>query len=101
VQADYEGNASAIDVSGHLDLCGPDLVEGWIFWASQPNTRLPLDVLIEGKLLGHCDASARTQSEEPVAGATGGRGASQRQQLPPRFLRVQHCESANWTTGGP
>jgi hypothetical protein len=51
VQADYEGNASAIDVSGHLDLCGPDLVEGWIFWASQPNTRLPLDVLIEGKLL--------------------------------------------------
>jgi len=46
-----------VDVVGHVDLCGPDLVEGWIFWGSQPNRKLQLEVIIGGELIGLCEAS--------------------------------------------
>ena len=55
MQSRYD--ALAIDVAGHLDLCGPELVEGWMFWASHPNARFSLDVLIDGKQLGQCEAN--------------------------------------------
>jgi hypothetical protein len=46
-----------VDVVGHLDLCGPNLAEGWIFWCSQPERKLQLEIIIAGELLGLCDAN--------------------------------------------
>jgi hypothetical protein len=45
-----------VDVTGHLDLCGPELIEGWIFWRSNPDHRLQLQVFLEERLLGGCTA---------------------------------------------
>jgi hypothetical protein len=45
-----------VDVSGHLDLCGPKLVEGWILDAQNPKRRIHLQVFAEDVLLGECIA---------------------------------------------
>ena len=57
VLADVQTLTSFLDVVGHIDLCGPDLVEGWVFWGSQPDQKLQLEVIIGGELLGRCDAN--------------------------------------------
>lgn len=45
-----------MDVTGHLDLCGPELVEGWIIWLSQPQRKMRLQVFLGDQLLGECVA---------------------------------------------
>ena len=47
----------AFDVAGHLDLCGPSLIEGWVLWPSRPEVRFNLEVFADGRLLGQCEAS--------------------------------------------
>jgi hypothetical protein len=49
VKGDY------VNISGHLDLCGPDLVEGWIHCPGTEE-KPHLQVFIEGMLLGECIA---------------------------------------------
>jgi len=41
-------------ISGHVDLCGPDLIEGWLYcdaWDGQP---IKLQVFVGSDLLGEC-----------------------------------------------
>ena len=45
-----------MDVVGHLDLCGPGLVEGWIYSAQQSTSKIRLQVFIDGILQGECVA---------------------------------------------
>ncbi|MCW3473866.1 hypothetical protein [Limobrevibacterium gyesilva] len=45
-----------MDVTGHLDLCGPELVEGWIFWHREPARKLELQVFMDNQLVGACMA---------------------------------------------
>lgn len=45
-----------VEFAGHLDLCGPKLVEGWVFSAPDPARKIRLQVFVEGKLLGECVA---------------------------------------------
>jgi hypothetical protein len=45
-----------VDVVGHLDLCGPNLVEGWIYSAQQSTGKIRLQVFLDGILQGECVA---------------------------------------------
>ncbi len=45
-----------MDVTGHLDLCGPALVEGWVYWSHEPGRKMKLQVFIDDVLLGECVA---------------------------------------------
>jgi hypothetical protein len=45
-----------LDIAGHLDLCGPRLVEGWIFSSRDPARKIRLQVFMDGNLLGECVA---------------------------------------------
>jgi len=57
VSADVQLHTPSVDIVGHVDLCGRDLVEGWVFWRSQPDRKLQLDIVIAGELLGQCNAN--------------------------------------------
>jgi len=50
------GRTLCLDVTGHLDLCGPDLVEGWIYWGSELKEKLQLEIFIDAVLIGRCEA---------------------------------------------
>jgi hypothetical protein len=43
-------------VDGHLDLCGPNLVEGWIYGGGEPANKIRLQVFLDGMLQGECVA---------------------------------------------
>jgi hypothetical protein len=45
-----------VDFEGHLDLCGPNLVEGWICSGREPANKIRLQVFLDGVLQGECVA---------------------------------------------
>jgi hypothetical protein len=73
-EVEHRSPAFALDIAGHLDLCGPELVEGWIFWRSRPQEALRLEVFIEGVCHGECVAD-RYRMDLQQAGFGDGRCA--------------------------
>jgi len=43
-------------ISGHVDLCGPELIEGWLFSAEGDGEPIKLQVYVEDGLIGECVA---------------------------------------------
>jgi hypothetical protein len=41
-------------ISGHVDLCGPDLIEGWLYCDAWDGEPIKLQVFIGGRLIGEC-----------------------------------------------
>ena len=66
--------AFALDVIGHVDLCGPNLIEGWIYWRSEPDTRFVVEVFADGRVLGRAEAD-RFRPDLQEAGYADGRYA--------------------------
>jgi hypothetical protein len=59
-------------ISGHVDLCGPELIEGWLYcdaWEGEP---IKLQVFIGDALLGECEAD-RFRNDLQEAGFGDGR----------------------------
>ena len=46
----------ALDIAGHIDVCGPEVVEGWICWRSRLLYSLRVELLIDGISRGVCVA---------------------------------------------
>jgi hypothetical protein len=44
-------------ISGHLDLCGDTLIEGWLYCEAWDNEPILLQVYIGDKLVGECVAN--------------------------------------------
>ena len=45
-----------MQIEGHVDLCGPQLVEGWIYADLADNEYITLQVFVGQDLLGECIA---------------------------------------------
>jgi hypothetical protein len=43
-----------MNISGHVDLCGPDLIEGWLYCDVWDDTSIKLQVYVGDALLGEC-----------------------------------------------
>jgi hypothetical protein len=43
-----------MELTGQIDLCGPDLVEGWLYCDAWYNEPVTLQVYIDGQLVGEC-----------------------------------------------
>ena len=59
-------------ISGHVDLCGPELIGGWLFcnaWEGEP---ISLQVFVGGELIGEC-AVDRFRNDLQEAGFGDGR----------------------------
>jgi hypothetical protein len=59
-------------ISGHVDLCGPELIEGWLYcdaWEGEP---IKLQVFVGSELLGECDVN-RFRNDLQEAGFGDGR----------------------------
>jgi len=59
-------------ISGHVDLCGPELIEGWLYcdaWEGEP---IKLQVFVGPDLLGECDVD-RFRNDLQEAGFGDGR----------------------------
>ena len=41
-------------ISGHVDLCGPELIEGWLHCDAWEDEPIKLQVFVGGALLGEC-----------------------------------------------
>ena len=59
-------------ISGHVDLCGPDLIEGWLYCGFWDNEPIRLQVFVDDQLLGECGAD-RFRSDLQEAGFGDGR----------------------------
>jgi hypothetical protein len=43
-------------ISGHMDLCGPDLIEGWLYSDAWDGDPIKLQVFVDDNLIGECIA---------------------------------------------
>jgi hypothetical protein len=59
-------------LAGHLDLCGPTLIEGWIYCDLPSRSPIVLQVFVGDLLLGECTAD-RTRHDLEDAGYGDGR----------------------------
>ena len=59
-------------ISGHLDLCGPALIEGWLHCDASPDEPIRLQVYVGATLLGEC-ATDRFRQDLQDAGFGNGR----------------------------
>ncbi len=59
-------------LSGHLDLCSPELIEGWLYTNATPASRITLQVYVGDTLLGECVAD-RQRFDLQEAGYGDGR----------------------------
>jgi hypothetical protein len=59
-------------ISGHVDLCGPELIEGWLYCDAWENEPIKLQVFMGGDLLGECVAD-RFRKDLQEAGFGDGR----------------------------
>jgi len=63
-------------ISGHLDLCGPALIEGWLYseaWQGEP---IRLQVYVGDLLLGECTADRYRRDLQEAGFGTGNCGFS-------------------------
>jgi hypothetical protein len=59
-------------ISGHVDLCGPDLIEGWLYSDIWDDTSIKLQVYVGADLLGECTVD-RFRADLQEAGFGDGR----------------------------
>jgi hypothetical protein len=59
-------------ISGHVDLCGPDLIEGWLYSDLWDDTSIKLQVYVGAELLGECTVD-RFRADLQQAGFGDGR----------------------------
>jgi hypothetical protein len=58
-------------ISGHVDLCGPELIEGWLYWDAWEGVPIRLQVFVAGELAGECVAD-RSRNDLQEAGLGDG-----------------------------
>jgi hypothetical protein len=48
---------SHMEIIGHLDLCGPTLIEGWLFCPNEERADICLQIYVGDRLLGDCEVN--------------------------------------------
>jgi hypothetical protein len=75
-------------ISGHLDLCGSDLIEGWLYCDSWEDG-LTLQIFVADRLIGECVANAFRQDLQEAGYGDGHCGFSFK--IPPE-VQIQDVE---------
>jgi hypothetical protein len=76
-------------INGNIDVCVPGRLHGWVICAETPETRLELEVICGGQLIGRCRADIYREDLK-LAGFGDGRHGyafSLPPELPPAALR--------------
>lgn len=84
-------------IVGHLDICGPDMVEGWIFAPEDPGLKFDLEVFADGDSIGDCVAD---RFRRDVRDAGRGDGFSGFHFRVPKGTKVEHFASVRLRAQG-
>ena len=60
-----------MNISGHLDLCGPSLIEGWLHCGAWQDSAIRLQVYIGEQLVGECTADRFRQDLQDAGYGNG------------------------------
>lgn len=61
-----------MEIAGHLDLCGPTLIEGWLYLEAWQDKPIGLQVYVGNQLIGEC-ATGRFRKDLQDAGYGDGK----------------------------